>query len=86
MPPCSACGRRSTTERRTRPAAEAEGGDKALVGRRPSRYIRALAGCVPAVAGLRRDCALDNGLAFWVSGDQLLRGAALNAVEIAELL
>ena len=39
-----------------------------------------------AVGRLRRDCALDNGLAFWVSGDQLLRGAALNAVEIAELL
>ena len=38
------------------------------------------------VGRLRLDCALDNGLAFWVSGDQLLRGAALNAVEIAELL
>lgn len=38
------------------------------------------------VGRLRIDCALDNGLAFWVSGDQLLRGAALNAVEIAELL
>ena len=38
-----------------------------------------------AVGRLRLDCALDNGLAFWVSGDQLLRGAALNAVEIAEL-
>ena len=39
-----------------------------------------------AVGRLRLDCALDNGLAFWVSGDQLLRGAALNAVQIAELL
>ena len=29
---------------------------------------------------------LDNGLSFWVSGDQLLKGAALNAVQIAELL
>lgn len=38
------------------------------------------------VGRLRLDCALDNGLAFWVSGDQLLRGAALNAVEIAEVL
>ena len=35
---------------------------------------------------LRMDCALDNGLCFWVSGDQLLRGAALNAVLIAEEL
>ena len=35
---------------------------------------------------IRKDCAMDNGLAFWVSGDQLLKGAALNAVQIAEEL
>ncbi|MBN9690102.1 MAG: aspartate-semialdehyde dehydrogenase [Verrucomicrobia bacterium] len=39
-----------------------------------------------AVGRLRRDIALDNGLCFWVSGDQLLKGAALNAVQIAEEL
>lgn len=39
-----------------------------------------------AVGRVRMDCALDNGLAFWVSGDQLLKGAALNAVQIAEEL
>lgn len=39
-----------------------------------------------AVGRLRKDCALENGLAFWVVGDQLLKGAALNAVQIAELL
>jgi aspartate-semialdehyde dehydrogenase len=39
-----------------------------------------------AVGRVRRDCALENGLSFWVSGDQLLKGAALNAVQIAELL
>ena len=39
-----------------------------------------------AVGRIRRDCAFDNGLAFWVVGDQLLKGAALNAVQIAELL
>jgi len=38
------------------------------------------------VGRLRMDCALDNGLCFWVAGDQLLKGAALNAVQIAELL
>lgn len=38
------------------------------------------------VGRLRRDCALENGLAFWVAGDQLLKGAALNAIQIAELL
>lgn len=37
-----------------------------------------------AVGRIRKDCALENGLAFWVSGDQLLKGAALNAVQIAE--
>jgi aspartate-semialdehyde dehydrogenase len=38
------------------------------------------------VGRIRMDCAMDNGLAFWVSGDQLLKGAALNAVQIAEEL
>jgi aspartate-semialdehyde dehydrogenase len=38
------------------------------------------------VGRVRRDCAFENGLSFWVSGDQLLKGAALNAVQIAELL
>lgn len=38
------------------------------------------------VGRLRLDCALENGLAMWVSGDQLLKGAALNALQIAELL
>ncbi len=28
------------------------------------------------VGRIRMDCALDNGLCFWVSGDQLLKGAA----------
>jgi aspartate-semialdehyde dehydrogenase len=39
-----------------------------------------------AVGRIRRDCAMENGLAFWVSGDQLLKGAALNAVQIGEEL
>ena len=39
-----------------------------------------------AVGRLRQDCAMDNGLCFWVAGDQLLKGAALNAVQIAEEL
>jgi aspartate-semialdehyde dehydrogenase len=38
------------------------------------------------IGRLRVDCALDNGLSFWICGDQLLKGAALNAVQIAELL
>lgn len=38
------------------------------------------------VGRIRIDCAFENGLAFWVAGDQLLKGAALNAVQIAELI
>ena len=38
------------------------------------------------VGRIRKDCAFDNGLCFWVAGDQLLKGAALNAVQIAEEL
>ena len=36
------------------------------------------------IGRIRRDCAMKNGLSFWVVGDQLLKGAALNTVQIAE--
>ena len=39
-----------------------------------------------AVGRIRKDIAFENGLAFWVVGDQLLKGAALNAIQIAEEL
>ena len=35
---------------------------------------------------LRVDTAFENGLSFWVSGDNLWKGAALNAVQNAEWL
>jgi len=38
------------------------------------------------VGRFRLDSALTNGLAFWVSGDNLWKGAALNAVQVAELM
>ncbi|MDR2863289.1 MAG: aspartate-semialdehyde dehydrogenase [Puniceicoccales bacterium] len=38
------------------------------------------------VGRLRVDTALDNGLSLWVSGDQLWKGAALNAVQILEAI
>jgi aspartate-semialdehyde dehydrogenase len=34
----------------------------------------------------RLGCAMDNGLYLWVAGDQLLKDAALSAVQIAEEL
>jgi aspartate-semialdehyde dehydrogenase len=38
------------------------------------------------VGRIREDLSCDNGLAMWVVSDNLLKGAALNAVQIAELL
>jgi aspartate-semialdehyde dehydrogenase len=38
------------------------------------------------VGRVRRDPTVDHGLAFFVSGDNLRKGAALNAVQIAEAL
>ncbi|HTU00603.1 MAG TPA: aspartate-semialdehyde dehydrogenase [Candidatus Sulfotelmatobacter sp.] len=38
------------------------------------------------VGRIREDLAVQNGLNFWVVGDQLRKGAALNAVQIAEVL
>lgn len=33
-----------------------------------------------------KDPSVENGLAFWVVADQIRKGAALNAVQIAQLL
>ncbi len=38
------------------------------------------------VGRIRRDGSVDHGLAFWVVADQIRKGAALNAVQIAQLL
>jgi aspartate-semialdehyde dehydrogenase len=38
------------------------------------------------VGRIREDLAVENGLNLWVVGDQLRKGAALNAVQIAEAL
>ena len=38
------------------------------------------------VGRIREDYTVPKGLSFWVVGDQLRKGAALNAVQIAELL
>ncbi len=38
------------------------------------------------VGRVRKDLADDCGLTFWLSGDQIRKGAALNAVQIAEYL
>ena len=38
------------------------------------------------VGRIRKDLANENGLTFWLCGDQIKKGAALNAVQIAEYL
>ena len=38
------------------------------------------------VSRIRQDSTIDNGLSMWVVSDNLRKGAALNAVQIAELL
>jgi aspartate-semialdehyde dehydrogenase len=38
------------------------------------------------VGRIRKDMVLENGLALWVTGDQVWKGAALNAIQIAELM
>jgi aspartate-semialdehyde dehydrogenase len=38
------------------------------------------------VGRIRKDIANPNGITFWLSGDQIRKGAALNAVQIAEYM
>ena len=38
------------------------------------------------VSRIREDPTVENGLSLWVVSDNLRKGAALNAVQIAELL
>lgn len=38
------------------------------------------------VGRIRKDLACENGLTFWLSSDQIRKGAALNAVQIAEVV
>lgn len=45
------------------------------------------ADCDPVYVGrVRKDIANDHGLAFWTVSDQIRKGAALNAVQIAEYM
>ena len=46
-----------------------------------------VAGKDPVFVGrIRKDLTNDNGLSFWIVGDQIKKGAALNAVQIAQYL
>ena len=43
-------------------------------------------GSVDKGSRIRRDDTVDHGLSMWVVADQIRKGAALNAVQIAQLL
>lgn len=46
-----------------------------------------IAGKDPVYVGrIREDLANANGLSFWIVGDQIKKGAALNAVQIAQYM
>jgi len=46
-----------------------------------------VAGTNPVYVGrLRKDLTNENGLSFWIVGDQIKKGAALNAVQIAQYI
>ncbi len=57
--------------------------------REPGGYITPIE-CVGEyatyVSRIRQDSTIDNGLSMWIVSDNLRKGAALNAVQIAELL
>ena len=59
--------------------------DEPALGRYPMPLLSTGRDAV-AVGRLRASRVFDAGLAFWLVGDQLRKGAALNAVQIAELL
>lgn len=95
--PVERCHSESVTVRLQRPLSPAAA--RALLGSAPGlelvdepaqhRYPMplAMAGRDPVAVGrIRSSRIFDPGLTFWLVGDQLRKGAALNAVQIAELL
>ena len=72
-----------------RAALEAAPGVVVLDRREPGGYITPIE-CVGEdatyVSRIRQDPTIDNGLSFWCVSDNLRKGAALNAVQIAEVL
>ena len=38
------------------------------------------------VGRIRKDISLENGISFWLVSDNIRKGAALNSIQIAEML
>lgn len=82
------CERPITVEA-ARAALEKAPGVKVVDERKDGGYVTPLecAGTDPVyVSRIRKDATVTNGLAFWCVSDNLRKGAALNAVQIAEEL
>jgi aspartate-semialdehyde dehydrogenase len=80
---------RPITERQAREALRAAPGITLLDARDDGGYATPIdiAGeDAVFVSRLRRDPTVPNGLAFWCVADNLRKGAALNAVQIAEAM
>ena len=80
---------RPVTEERARGALRAAPGIVVLDHRADDGYVtpaEAAGEDAVYVSRLRRDRTVPNGLAMWVVADNLRKGAALNAIQIAEIL
>ena len=58
-------------------------------GREPGAYVtpyEAAGEDATYISRIREDATLENGLSMWIVSDNLRKGAALNAIQIAECL
>ncbi|MCW2245645.1 aspartate-semialdehyde dehydrogenase [Azospirillum fermentarium] len=80
---------RDITAETAREALRAAPGVVVIDHREPGGYVSPVevAGDDPVyVSRIREDATVENGLSFWCVSDNLRKGAALNAVQIAEVL
>ena len=55
-------------------------------GQYPTAAVTAAASDAVYVGRIRRDISMDNGLNLWIVADNVRKGAALNSIQIAEIL
>ena len=90
--PCSSATRRRSGSRRSEPLSAEDArsllaATRQACGSRTCRAPRDAVGIDEVLVGrVRRDTTVDNGLVLFVACDNLRKGAALNAIQIAELL
>jgi aspartate-semialdehyde dehydrogenase len=80
---------KSITPEEARQALRAAPGCLVIDKREPGGYmtpVEATGEDATYISRIREDATVENGLALWIVSDNLRKGAALNAVQIAELL